>query len=153
MPSLTQSRPPIAIFDFDGTLADSLDLAITEYNRLAPRFRVRTLEMHALPRLRAMKPQAVMKEYGISFWKLPWLVRSMRSAMHAHAEALQPFPDIIPTLRALERQGCRCSILSTNSSANIARFLARAKADGGNEVNQRTEFIGWQLRARKPLVE
>jgi phosphoglycolate phosphatase len=152
MPSLTQSRPPIAIFDFDGTLADSLDLAITEYNRLAPRFRVRTLEMHALPRLRAMKPQAVMKEYGISFWKLPWLVRSMRSAMHARAEALRPFPEVIPMLRALAERGCRCSILSTNSNENIAHFLARNDLSLFEHVAGGSSMFG-KPRALKRLIQ
>jgi phosphoglycolate phosphatase len=146
------ARAPIAIFDFDGTIADSLDLVIREYNRLAPRFRVRPLEAQALPRLRAMKPQAAMKEYGISFWKLPWLVRSMRSAMHAHAEALQPFPDIIPTLRALARQGCRCSILSTNSNANIARFLARNELSLFEHIAGGSSMFG-KPRALKRLIE
>lgn len=115
MSNFAHSHAPIAIFDFDGTVVDSLELVIAEYNRLAPRFRIRPLEAHALPRLRGMKPHAAMKKYGISFWKLPWLVRRMRAAMHEHTDVLQPFPEIIPTLRELARQGCRCSILSTNS--------------------------------------
>lgn len=146
------SARPIAIFDFDGTIADSLDLVIKEYNRLAPRFRVRPLEAHALPRLRGMKPQAAMKEYGITFWKLPWLVRSMRAAMHTHAEALQPFPEIIPTLRALAQLGCRCSILSTNSNENIARFLARNQLSLFEHVAGGSSMFG-KPRALKRLIE
>jgi phosphoglycolate phosphatase len=149
---MSSARAPIAIFDFDGTIADSLDLVITEYNRLAPRFRVRALEAHALPRLRGMKPQAAMKEYGISFWKLPWLVRSMRAAMHAHAEALQPFPAIIPTLHALAQRGCRCSILSTNSNENIARFLARNQLSLFEHVAGGSSMFG-KPRALKRLIE
>jgi phosphoglycolate phosphatase len=149
---MSSARAPIAIFDFDGTIADSLELVITEYNRLAPRFRVRPLDTQALPRLRAMKPQAAMKEYGISFWKLPWLVRSMRNAMHAHAEALQPFPDIIPTLRALAQLGCRCSILSTNSNENIGRFLARNELSLFEHVAGGSSMFG-KPRALKRLIE
>lgn len=152
MSNAMSARAPIAIFDFDGTIADSLDLVIKEYNRLAPRFRVRPLEAQALPRLRTMKPQAAMAEYGISFWKLPWLVRSMRAAMHAHAEALQPFPAIIPTLRALAEHGCRCSILSTNSNENIARFLARNELSLFEHIAGGSSMFG-KPRALKRLIE
>jgi phosphoglycolate phosphatase-like HAD superfamily hydrolase len=148
----TLNHAPMAIFDFDGTIADSLDLAIAEYNRLAPRFRVRPLSTEALPRLRAMKAQAVMKEYGVSYWKLPFLVRSMRAAMREHAGALRPFPDIISTLRALAGQGCRCSILSTNSNENIGRFLARNELTLFEHIAGGSSMFGKE-RALKKLIQ
>jgi len=124
-PSSASARAPIAIFDFDGTLADSLELVITEYNRIAPRFRTRLIDREQLPRLRKLKAGPAMKEHNVSFWKLPLLVSSMRSAMHAHVDGLKAYDGIAPALRTLHEAGCRCSILSTNSNQNIARFLAR----------------------------
>lgn len=113
----------IAIFDFDGTLADSLDIVIDEYNRIAPRFRVKPVDRQDLPRLRALRGHAALREHNVSFWKLPFLVHSMRKALHERVGDLAPFAGIPDALRALERAGCKCSILSTNSAANIQRFL------------------------------
>ncbi len=113
----------IAIFDFDGTLADSLDIVIDEYNRIAPRFRVKPVDRADLPRLRALKGPAALREHRVSFWKLPFLVHSMRSALHARVADVRPFAGIPEALRALEQAGCRCSVLSTNSAANIERFM------------------------------
>ena len=114
---------PTAIFDFDGTIADSLELAIAAYNRLAPRFGVKTVEPSELPRLRLLSGKEVLREHGVVFWKLPFLVRSMRLALREHMDTLQPLPNVAPALRALAAAGVRCCILSTNSSANIRRFL------------------------------
>lgn len=116
---------PIAIFDFDGTIADSLELAIDQYNQVAPRFRVKPIERGSLRRLRTLTPREAMKEHNISFWKLPLLVRAMRKAMHDHVDRVQAIAGVVPALHSLSEAGCRCSILSTNSTANIARFLAR----------------------------
>ena len=38
------SGAQIAIFDFDGTIVDSLEQAITAYNQLAPRFFVKPID-------------------------------------------------------------------------------------------------------------
>lgn len=119
------SASPIAIFDFDGTIADSLELVLCEYNRIAPRFRIKPINREDLPRLRMMKGSAALKEHGVSFWKLPLLVSAVRSAMHKHMDGLKPCEGMAEALRALAESGCRCSVLSTNSSENIERFLER----------------------------
>jgi phosphoglycolate phosphatase len=119
------SSSPVAIFDFDGTIADSLELVLSEFNRLAPRFRVKPIDRDDLARVRKMKASAAMKEHGVSFWKLPLLVSAMRSALHKHVAGLEPCEGMAEALRALAKNGCRCSVLSTNSSQNIERFLER----------------------------
>ncbi|MFT3928075.1 MAG: HAD-IA family hydrolase [Myxococcales bacterium] len=115
--------PAIAIFDFDGTLADSLDVVIDEYNRLAPRFRVKAIDRRQLPRLRTLGGRAALREHDVSLWKLPFLAHTMRRALRAHVAKLSPVHGIVDALRALELTGCRFSILSTNSEPNIAAFL------------------------------
>src|SRR5689334_15653572 len=101
MPTPKSSRTPIAIFDFDGTLADSLELVINEYNRIAPRFRTKPIDRQELPRLRKLKAGPAMREHNVTFWKLPFLVSSMRSAMHAHVDGLKPYDGIGQALHAL----------------------------------------------------
>ncbi len=119
------TSPTIAIFDFDGTIADSLDFVLAQYNQLAPRFRVKPVVREELPRLRALPASAILKEHGVSFWKLPLLVATIRKTMRAHVEAIEPHEGIIEALRALAERGVRCSVLSTNSTENIQRFLAK----------------------------
>lgn len=124
----------VAIFDFDGTLADSLQLVIREYNLLAPRFRTKPIALTDLSRLRQMKAQDLLREHEVSFWKLPFLVSAMRRQMRAHVTELQPFSGVVDALRALESAGVACHILSTNSAENIRRFLARHALGSFGEV-------------------
>lgn len=115
----------VAVFDFDGTIADSFDLVVAQYNRMAPRFRVKPLDPAELPRLRRLKASALMEEHRVSLWKLPLLVMAMRSAMRDHVADVAPHEGVPEALRALAAHGVRCSVLSTNSTENIGRFLAR----------------------------
>lgn len=116
---------PSVIFDFDGTIADSLELVVSAFNQVAPFLRVRPVERAALPRMRMLEPQTALREHGVSFWKLPFLVHGVRIGMRRGVTSLEPFAGMAETLRALRASGCRCYVLSTNSSDNIARFLAR----------------------------
>ncbi|HEX6242609.1 MAG TPA: HAD hydrolase-like protein [Polyangiales bacterium] len=143
---------PIVIFDFDGTLADSLQLVIQEYNRLAPRYRVKRVDVAELPRLRAMKPSAILREHNITFWKLPIMVSHMRLVMHGHADALQPFAGIAEVLRGLASAGVRCNVLSTNSSKNIGRFLRRHGLEVFDQIEGSVSMSG-KARALRKLIE
>ena len=143
---------PIVIFDFDGTLADSLQLVIQEYNRLAPRYRVKRVDIAELPRLRAMKPSAILREHNITFWKLPIMFSHMRLVMHGHADALQPFTGIAEALRGLASAGVRCNVLSTNSSKNIGRFLRRHGLDVFDQIEGSVSMSG-KAKALRKLIE
>jgi phosphoglycolate phosphatase len=145
------AAPATAIFDFDGTIADSMEVALSEYNRLAPRFRVKSVARNDLARVRTMKARAAMKEHGVSFWKLPFLVSSMRAALHEHVDSLKPIAGMPEVLRALCASGCRCSILSTNSRANIARFLVRHDLALFDHVVGGSSLFG-KARALKRLI-
>jgi phosphoglycolate phosphatase len=141
----------VAIFDFDGTIVDSLERTITEYNRLAPRFRVRPIDRADLPRLRSLNPQAAMREYGVTLWKLPLIVRSMRRALHGHVEALQAFPGMPEALRALAARGVRLGILSSNSTRNIELFLSRSELQVFEHVEGGSSMFG-KARALRSLM-
>ncbi|GAB4211605.1 MAG: HAD family hydrolase [Sandaracinaceae bacterium] len=119
------SELPVVLFDFDGTIADSFELVLAQYNAIAPRFRARAVDHAELPRLRKLAVPEIMREHRVTYWKLPLLVWSMRRRLHAHVADVAPFPGIVEALHALRDAGVRSSVLSTNSSANIERFLSR----------------------------
>lgn len=119
-------RPaPCLIFDFDGTLANSMEIVAHAYQRIAPFFRVRPLDLAAIPHLRTLGPRAALEAQGIALWKVPLLVQAVRMAMHRQMEHVAPCDGIVPALRALHVAGCRMNILSTNARANIVRFVGQ----------------------------
>jgi phosphoglycolate phosphatase len=148
---MTAQPSTVIIFDFDGTLADSMEDLIAEYNRLAPRFRVQPLAREDLAHLRTLGPHAALKAQGVSLWKLPLLVHAMRSALRGHVAGLEPFPGIAPALRELSALGARLAILSTNSTENINGFLARHDLSVFEHVAGGSSMFG-KARALQRLI-
>jgi phosphoglycolate phosphatase len=142
--SKATSRMQVAIFDFDGTLVDSLEQTIEAYNRLAPRFRVKPIVREQLPRLRTLGARAAMREHDVSLWKLPWIVRSMRRALREKVDGLQAIPEVPEALRALAANGCRMSILSSNATQTIERFLERNQLQLFEQVSGGSSMLGKQ---------
>lgn len=113
---------PAVIFDFDGTLADSREVVLAAYNEIAPRLRVRPVLREELTRLQSLPPREALREYAVSWWKLPLLVHAVRRALRDEVLRISPCEGVGPLLRALSSRGVRCSVLSTNATSNIERF-------------------------------
>jgi phosphoglycolate phosphatase-like HAD superfamily hydrolase len=61
---VTNSTAPLAIFDFDGTLVDSLGVALAAYNSVAGRLGVRTVSDAEVPGLQALGAAGVIRQLG-----------------------------------------------------------------------------------------
>lgn len=109
------------IFDFDGTLADSLASAVAVFNALAPRFKLRPVV--DLDAARRTPTRQLLKQMGVPFWRLPRLIRAFQAAVAEHAHDLELFPGLAPVLGELAGRGHRLGILSSNAEANIRACL------------------------------
>jgi phosphoglycolate phosphatase-like HAD superfamily hydrolase len=147
----------VVLFDFDGTIADSFELVLAQYNQLAPLFRARAVDRAELPRLRKLAVPEIMREHRVTYWKLPFLVWSMRRRLHAHVAEVSPCAGVVEALRTLRAAGVRSSVLSTNSSANIRRFVERHELDVFDDIAGGVSMFGkaralrrWVARAGVP---
>ena len=69
----------LVIFDFDGPLADSFVESLATYNRVAPRFRLRTVPGDEVASLRRLTVGQLMTTLGVPMWKLPRLMIAVRA--------------------------------------------------------------------------
>jgi phosphoglycolate phosphatase len=111
----------LVVFDFDGTLADSLGGMVRIFNQLAPELGHRPVEDVAAAR--AMTTRQFLKHHGIPFWRLPRLVRRYRALAAADADTTRLFPGLPEAVAALRANGSRLGVLSSNSEENIRRSL------------------------------
>lgn len=149
MPAPRPTRTQAVIFDFDGTLADSLDQVIDRYNDAARWLRLRPVTRDEVMRLRAREPREVMRQLGVTWWKLPWLVRSVRRGMRARMHSLEVFGGLDATLAALGEAGVRCHVVSTNDRDNIERFLAHHAMRGFDVVEGGSGVFGKAAHLRR----
>lgn len=110
------------IFDFDGTLADTVDAGIDTINFFAKRYGFRPVSKEDYPRLRDLSSREMLKAVGVSLWKLPFLARSVRKKFAAEIPKQKLFFGITSVLTQMKQQGYHLAILTTNSEANIAAF-------------------------------
>jgi phosphoglycolate phosphatase len=111
------------IFDFDGTIADTFDLAMEIYNRIAPEYNCRPAgpEDHEL--LRTKKPQELLKTYGVSSLKLLTLLLRIRKELSRHIPDIKLVTGMDASLREIRNAGYRMGILTSNSATNVRMFL------------------------------
>ncbi len=110
------------IFDFDGTLADSIGLGFDLVNSHAER-----LGYTQVPRERGMELSAleIMKEAHISFFKLPRLVIFFKKLLAENSDKIKMIDGADQLLAKLKAEGHKLGILTTNSADCVSDFLKK----------------------------
>lgn len=112
---------PHVVFDFDGTLVDSLEHSIAVFQQIAPRFRLK-LDLD-LATARTIPTRELFKRMGIGFWKLPRIIRAFQEETAKDAHNLKLFPGIVEAISTLVAHGSRLGILSSNREDAIRACL------------------------------
>ena len=123
------------IFDFDGTLADTLEESRRIYNLLAPEYRLREVHAEELPVLRNFSLLELLDHLDIPKRKVPSLLSRGTSLMRGNIAKLQLIPGIGEILPTLRQRVEGIGILTSNATANVDLFL---KAHG---LRQHFDFI------------
>jgi phosphoglycolate phosphatase len=109
------------VFDFDGTLADSLLGVLAVYERAHKRDVPLTTK--AVEGFRHKSVLQIGRELGIPLYKFVWLAVFGRKAFRAHIDKVRVYGGIEPMLRQLHAAGLQLYILSLNNPENIHDFL------------------------------
>jgi HAD superfamily hydrolase (TIGR01549 family) len=113
----------VVIFDFDGTIADTLDAIVSITNRLALEFGYKPTTQAELTQLKNLNSKQIIKQSGISIFKLPFLIRKVKAELNKEIQRLRPISGIKQALITLKNQGNRLGILTSNSKENVVAFL------------------------------
>lgn len=121
-------RYRLAIFDFDGTLADSLPWFRSVVNVLADEHGFRRVEEHELERLRGQAARQIVAHLGVPAWKLPRVAQRMRQLMARDIGLISPFPGVDRLLRELAGRGAQIAVVTSNSVENVRQILGPESA-------------------------
>jgi len=108
------------IFDLDGTLADSIPILLELVNEL--QIVDRTLTREDYDHAKNLSIQAILKELGIPFWRVPGLLIKGRAALTQHINKVPFFEGMDEVIQQLAA-GHRLFVMSSNSLANVQKFL------------------------------
>ena len=113
----------LAIFDFDGTLADSGAWMFQALNGVADRYGCQKVDLADVHALRGCDSREIMRRLGVPAWKLPRIAQHVRERMALEADTIPLFEGTPRLLRTLADQGVALAIVSSNSDGNVRRIL------------------------------
>jgi HAD superfamily hydrolase (TIGR01549 family) len=119
----------VIIFDFDGTIADTVDALVSIANRLAVEFSYAEISPEQLTLLRNFSSREIIKYTGVSLLKIPFLVKKVKAELKNKIQELQPIPGIKEALLELQQNGYKLVIITSNSRDNVTEFLKINKLD------------------------
>jgi phosphoglycolate phosphatase len=118
----------LALFDFDGTLADSQDWFLGIFDQVADRFGYRRLAPGDRERLRGLETRAILHDLDVPTWKLPMIAKHVRELASRDIDQIRLFPGAAEMLAELKSGGVRAAVVSSNDEGNVRRVLGPAAA-------------------------
>ncbi len=121
-------RYRLAIFDFDGTLADSFSWFLGIVNVLADEHGFQRMEEHEVETLRGQAARQIVAHLKVPAWKLPRVAHQMRQLMARDIGRIPLFPGVDQVLRELAGRGVRLAVVTSNSVENVRQVLGPESA-------------------------
>ncbi|MBB6461275.1 HAD hydrolase-like protein [Flammeovirga kamogawensis] len=119
------------LFDFDGTIVDSIQVVKSIIEELAPLYNLK-INAFTLEDLKEKGAKDIIKLIDLKWWKLPLFVFHVKRKMVKNMHKIELFNQIKSEIIFLHNKGYRIEILSSNNRETIQHFL---------ENNNMTPFV------------
>lgn len=143
----------VVIFDFDGTLADSVPIIRDIYSELAIKNHWKTLTDEDYETLRRGTLRDARRWSGIRIWQLPLILRSAKRLMKLESEKVQLFPGAVELVKDLDSKGIKLYVLSRNLAGTISHVLERYELQDKLEIiDPSRRHLGSKSSAIRQLI-
>ncbi len=148
-------KSPYLLFDFDGTIADSIHPLFEMLNKMAPEIGVQPVTWDEFDRLRDLTPRQILRELKLPLFKMPRLISMVLEEYMHIISHLKPCEGILELLSELKQRQIRHALLSSNDDQNLAAFLTQYQIDsfawveGTEGVLNKSSYLRKQIRKHK----
>jgi phosphoglycolate phosphatase len=118
----------LAIFDLDGTLADSFPWFLRTINDVADRFGFRRVADEDIEGLRNASSREILSRLEVPLWKLPAIARHARRLKGEAAAEIALFAGVEAMLKTLAGNGVQLALVTSDSEANAREKLGDCAA-------------------------
>lgn len=119
---MIDSKLPTIVFDFDGTLVDTIAINHQIINQLAQQYRFNTVDADTLKMLKQKPARAVLDYLDIAWYKVPFVMASGKRKLNQRISELVSHPGIEPLLQLLAKHS-NLGVVSTNSRKNVEAWF------------------------------
>ncbi|MCL4361639.1 HAD hydrolase-like protein [Candidatus Dependentiae bacterium] len=131
-------QKPILIFDFDGTIADTMKVVLETINEITTFYRIKKITAEDVPKLRHSDIRKLLKQINLPIYKWPFFIYSIRKEIEKDIDKVSLFDGIKELLITLKKNGFILAIITNNSKTIVDKFLTINEInffdyiDGGN---------------------
>ncbi len=111
------------VFDFDGTIADTLGETRRIFNTIAPDYGIRQVAEHELDHLRHLSLKELLSHLNIPKRRVPALIARGTGMMRSNITELRLIDGMPEVLMELRKHVRSFGILTSNATANVDAFL------------------------------
>ncbi|MEA1941929.1 MAG: HAD hydrolase-like protein [Pseudomonadota bacterium] len=120
------ARYDLIIFDFDGTLADSLTWFRSVLGDIVDKHGLPPIDDARAEALRNLPPKAIMNELGIPSWKIPLLAADVRTRAARNVDKIHLFEGVRELVETLSDSGVKLAVVSSNGETAVRAVLGDA---------------------------
>lgn len=120
---------PWLIFDFDGTVVDSVNKIRQLINRLAQRYHFDPITPERFQLLRDLPFTKAARLQKVPLWKLGRMALVVLDEYRQIIPDLEPCAGILPTLAELKALGISLALISSNHTQNLRAWLEHHQLD------------------------
>jgi len=135
----------LIMFDFDGTIADTIDIMYEMYVYIANKHNMKIVSKEDVHAYRKVPLKKRIKEQGIRLYQLPKLFKDAHKIQHTMLSQAKPFEGIQEVLETLKKE-YTLIIVSSNQLDFITSFLQTYHLDMFDHVFGGAKLFG---KARK----
>lgn len=145
-----KNKYKILIFDFDGTIADSLGVLLRAYASLAEELSLKELSYKDIDTLRNLPPQEILKFVGVPLYRLPEFLLKGRAKYKEFMGDLEPIPGIPFALIELQKK-YQMHIMTSNDQDIVLSFLNTHKISCFESVTSERNIFGKDTSLKKVM--
>ena len=112
----------IILFDFDGTIADTISAGLEIINAHADKYGYKRLDGDIKTHFSALQ---LVKLAEVKLWKLPYLIYQLKKKLAEKSDELKVLPEAPELIKKLKDKGYDLGILTSNSYKTVKSFLKK----------------------------
>lgn len=130
------------VFDFDGTIANTVDPAFKLGNTVLKEMGEQQLTATQLGSLRDKSYMEIIKTFKVPIWKVPILLLKLRTKLQDNFEMVEPYPHMKEVLEELSKEGYYMYILTSNDKAFVQHFMDKYDINVFEDVYSEMNIFG-----------
>lgn len=113
------------IFDFDGTIADSIPFILKAAHELAKKYNFTPPPEAEIDSFKDKPPMDIIKRLKIPLYKVPFLIVEGQQLLHKYMKEVGYMKGMKNVLETLHERGYQLGLLTSNSKENVDIFIRK----------------------------